>query len=353
MRKKRQMKHTAIFFLAALCGAQATSPTDESDPRSRWRILCGDQATAAELAGRMIVPGRAGWLFPAAELHYVAVGSFWGQAAPMASRATQPDQADPLPAILDFKRRLDELNIELLIAPVPQKAAIYPDQLEGSPLAGATVRLDTADREFYALLISKGMAVLDVTLIFLSTRLNEDAPLYGFQDSHRSGRACVLAVGAIARVRQGRPWRIMAEQLKYETANEKIEITGDLWATWDEPRPTRERVWIRRMLSGDAPVPPDCSSPVLLLGDSHTLIFHAGADRQTTGAGLADPRAFELGFPVDVLGVQGPGATPVRISLDRHTRADASYLAGKKAVIGCFGAREFTARSGWSTVPIC
>jgi alginate O-acetyltransferase complex protein AlgJ len=92
---------------------------------------------------------------------------------------------------------------------------------------------------------------------------------------------------------------------------------------------------------------------VILLGDSHTLVFHSGGDMHASGAGLADQLALELGFPVDLIGVRGSGATPARISLYRRVRGDADYLKKKKLLIWCFTAREFTeATSGWRIVPV-
>ena len=38
--------------------------------------------------------------------------------------------------------------------------------------------------------------------------------------------------------------------------------------------------------------------PVILLADSHGLIFSAGGDMHTTGAGLGEQLAHELGIPV-------------------------------------------------------
>ena len=95
----------------------------------------------------------------------------------------------------------------------------------------------------------------------------------------------------------------------------------------------------------------DKTSPVILLGDSHTLVFHSGQELHGTGAGLADQLAAELGIAVDVIGVRGSGATPARVNLLRRAKAEPAYLAGKKAVIWCFAAREFTESTGWSLVP--
>jgi alginate O-acetyltransferase complex protein AlgJ len=90
----------------------------------------------------------------------------------------------------------------------------------------------------------------------------------------------------------------------------------------------------------------------LLLGDSHCLVFHAGGDMLATGAGLADQLAFELGMPVDLIGVRGSGATPARMNLMRKIKSDEKYLAGKKLIVWCFAAREFTESQGWRKVPV-
>jgi len=67
---------------------------------------------------------------------------------------------------------------------------------------------------------------------------------------------------------------------------------------------------------------------------------------------LPDQLALELGFAVDLVAVRGSGATPARINLYRNGRADAGYLKGKKLVIWCFAAREFTESQGWRLVPV-
>jgi hypothetical protein len=70
------------------------------------------------------------------------------------------------------------------------------------------------------------------------------------------------------------------------------------------------------------------------------------------GAGLPDQLAMELGIPVDLVAVRGSGATPSRINLFRRWQANSDYYAGKKLVIWCLSAREFTESTGWRKVPI-
>ena len=94
-------------------------------------------------------------------------------------------------------------------------------------------------------------------------------------------------------------------------------------------------------------------SPVLLLGDSHCLVFHIGGDMLATNAGLADQLAFDLGMPVDVLGTMGSASTAVRQNLLNRTKTEDKYLPAKKLVILCFAARELTeSLGGWRKVPI-
>jgi hypothetical protein len=100
------------------------------------------------------------------------------------------------------------------------------------------------------------------------------------------------------------------------------------------------------------PLESDPGSPVILVGDSHTLVFHEGGDLHARGAGLPDQLAAELGFAMDVVGVRGAGSTAARINLMRTARTDPEYLKGKKLLIWCFGVREFTQGDGWQKVPV-
>ncbi len=99
-------------------------------------------------------------------------------------------------------------------------------------------------------------------------------------------------------------------------------------------------------------VEPDRQSPVVLLGDSHCLVFHAGADLLASASGLPDQLALELGFPVDLVAVRGSGATAARINLLRRAQSDSAYWSGKRWVVWCFGAREFTEAEGWRSLPV-
>jgi alginate O-acetyltransferase complex protein AlgJ len=321
----------------------------------KFKQACAQRAAEADKSDTMTVVGRDGWLFLGKELRHLSVGKFWGPDAAKVSRATKPDQADPLPAILDFQAQLKQAGIELLLVPAPPKAIIFPDKICDAVQAGDAPppRLDLELQAFYKLLGEKGVTVLDLTQEFLDHRADNDVPLYCRQDSHWSGAACELAAQRIARsIEQQKFAGEKKRELDAETR--KIEISGDLWQALAGSKPPAETIALRFVGSPSAttPVEPERTSPVVLLGDSHNLVFHSGGDMHAKGAGLPDQLTHEWGFPVDLMAVRGSGATPARINLLRQARANPKYLAGKKLIVWCFAAREFTEAAGWQKVPV-
>ncbi len=340
--------------LAAAGMALAETPEYSGELR-RFQALCAARAQTAQTTESVAIRGGDGWLYLAAELRHLSVGRFWGDAAVPVSRATNPEYADPLPAILDFHAQLAARGIKLLLVPVPPKAVIYPEYLPDDSAADAfalTGRVDLVLRDFYAQLRSQGVNVLDLTPAFLSHK-NESDALYCRQDSHWSGRGCALAASLIAQ-------EISAAFNDYPKraftgAWNVLEITGDLWrALPEESRPPREQIALRRVCLAGATesVAPDSESPLVLLGDSHCLVFHAGGDMHERGAGLGDQLALELGLPVDLAAVRGSGATPARINLLRRARKNPQYWSGKRWVVWCFAAREFTESDAWRKVAL-
>jgi alginate O-acetyltransferase complex protein AlgJ len=332
-----------------------------ADPKSVADFLadCAAKAKTAEKSYNIAVAGRDGWLFFTPELHHVGAGRFWGDAAPGASRALEPENADPLPAILDFKDQLDKVGIELLLVPVPPKAMIYADMASAKVKSsdGTRLRFDKYHHEFYDLLRKNGIDVLDMTTEFLAARAGGGAPLYCQTDTHWSGRACVLTARRIAQLVRDRPSLAAVPKSKFREEWKRIPILGDLTPIREGQAPTYETLPLRFVSDDGAskydPYPAQNEgSPIVLLGDSHDLVFSIGEDMHTKGAGLPEQLAYEIGIAVDLKAVRGSGATPARTLMLQAARKDASYLAGKKLVIWCFSAREFTESIGWQKVPV-
>jgi len=347
------------FIAAVVLGPCAAAGEDNSAPA--FKKECGAKAKVADEADSIVVVGSDGWLFLTRELRHVSVGKFWGDGAALVSRALKPDRADPLPAILSFHQQLKKLGIDLIIVPVPAKCLVYPEALSDKITPGKDglpPRMDTAHQEFYEILRENDIEVIDMMPELMNKRLEKEGAMYCRQDTHWSGRACIVTAQRIAEQLKNKPWYKDVKKEKFSSRlEENYLIKGDLWQTLPNgARHAQETLYLRFAGTPDSagfePVAPDRGSPVILLGDSHALVFHAGRDMLARGAGLADQLALELGFAVDLIGVRGSGATPARVNLYRRGRANKDYFTNKKVIVWCFSVREFTESSGWSIVPV-
>lgn len=303
-----------------------------------------EKAAEAEAKKTTVVSGKDEWLFFASELRHLSIGQFWGDAARHVSRSPNPEFADPLPAILDFKAQLDSAGISLIFVPIPAKATIYPEMI--SEYGTITARTDEYHLKFYNILREHGVNVLDLTPLFRQNRFTDAGPVYCKQDTHWSGQGCVLAAEAIAKAIGTPSWVADIPKRPIETETRTLEITGDLWAEFRDGKLQKEHLRLTYIKNGVGAS--WRASPVVLLGDSHNLVFHAGGDMHAQGAGLPDQLAYQFGFPVDVVAVRGSGATPSRLNLFRRR----DNLKGKRVVIWCLSVREFTEGQGWRKVPV-
>ncbi|HEY5704208.1 MAG TPA: hypothetical protein VIS96_01395 [Terrimicrobiaceae bacterium] len=301
------------FILATLASSEAI----ESNAILKERL---------ESAQSSAIEGVDGWRFLPAEIKHLLAGD------------PSEDPKKPFEAIVDFGEQLKRLGVRLIVVPVPAKATVHPEFLD-SRLKGQSV--PARETSFYESLRARGVEVLDLAPEFVNAK--SKGPLYCERDTHWNGSAIALGAKKLAPMLQG----VAPKTLVLDTKEELVEIQGDLGGD-------KEKVSLRfvRPQGEDGRVEPDRASPILVLGDSHVLVFHDGGDMHAAGAGLPDHLALELGAPVDVLGVRGSGATPARVSLARRARANLDYLAQKKVIIWCFGARELTQADAWKQIPL-
>jgi alginate O-acetyltransferase complex protein AlgJ len=344
-RASRTAIQAACLLAFSLCG---WATADDASRSAEFRAEIAKRY--AESQGATALAGRDGWDFFVPELRALCIGPFWGEDAAKASRASKPEYADPLPAIVDFQEQLAKKGIALLIVPVPAKASVYPEGL--LTLSGDDTnppRIDGDHLAFYELLHKQGVEVLDLLPLFVEHRKDMGGPLYCKTDSHWSGRGLALAAEAIATAVSHLELK-NPQPISLKTEQRDVTITGDLALMLNEKDPVRETIPLTFVGEGAdvTPIAPSRESPVLLIGDSHTLIFH-DPSLFAQGAGLPDHLAHRLGTPVDLVGVRGSGATTTRIELARRK----DNLQGKKLVIWCFSFREFTeSTTGWRKVPV-
>lgn len=298
----------------------------------------------AQSAASIAVEGADGWCFLKSELRHLGAGDFWGDAAAKTAQCKDPKAQDPLQAIVAYDKALKAEKIKLLVVPVPPKAIIYPEKLADGNFTSGT-RYDASLQRFYQELKKQGVEVLDLTPLFLSKKKGLSEPLYCLGDSHFSGEGAKVVAQAIAG--KLKSYGISGSK-SYTEKTSDLTFTGDLYKSLAKRYSETRKL---HFISGD-PVT-DKASPVLLFGDSHTLVFDAGGDMFASQAGLASNLACALKMPVEVIGVRGSGATPSRINVYRRSKAAPSFLKQKKVFVWCLSAREFTEASSWSSqVPL-
>lgn len=277
------------------------------------------------------------WFFPTREVKHLAAGRFWEQ--PWESVAA--NQSDPVPGIVEFHTLLQERGVRLLVVPVPAKASIYPETLVSGFRAGEVAAL----APFLKRISDAGIDVLDLEPILLAARADRpDDLLYCRQDAHFSPSGAAWIAKKIA---ERAPLEGAKGPGSFQLDEEqRITFFGDqiVGSEWEGAVPP-ETLPVRMVRAGgNLGVVPDPSSPVLLLGDSHTLVFHEGKEggMHCSGAGVLDHLAWQYGRAPDLVGVRGSGLVQARKQLFYKAAAAPGYWDSKQLVVWLFSVREFT-----------
>lgn len=318
------------------------------DPHAAFARLA-EQAEADE---KIAIAAKDDWLFLVSELRHLAH-------PPAAHPSPETPEKDAFGSLVDLNEKLQELGIELLLLPVPPRAVIYADKLmDGLPLDeyGIPLRQDHGLQQFYAALTEEGVKVLDLTDDFLAARRDEDEKgvVCCEQDTHWSPRGIELAAARVAALLSDMPSLPEAVPGMIRQPPETITYKGDLVDRVPGRPSTLSATRVSRVVLAEQPerpVPSDPESPVMLLADSHGLVFSIGGDMHTIGAGLGEQLAYELGFSLDVMARRGSGDT-IRRDLARRFIANPALAESKRVLIYCFAARTLTEGDGWRPVPL-
>ena len=145
-----------VFLATILTLASAISQGCANDSAAgAFSGECATLASKAAEAGKRSVRGaNEKWFFLTRELAHVGNADFWNKSWSEVAVNGQ----DPTPFILHFASLLKERGIELILVPVPPKAAIYPDKLIEGVEAGAGF----SSVPYYELLEEKGVEVLNM-----------------------------------------------------------------------------------------------------------------------------------------------------------------------------------------------
>ena len=290
------------------------------------------------------------WFFLNRELKQLAAGKFWEK--DWATIAA--NKSDPTPHIVKFNELLKAKNVQLILVPIPAKAAIYPDKLAAKFSSSDPQAL----KGYFDELKKQGVDVLDIEPVLkahLAKTGGEGADkLYCEQDAHFSPLVAEIIAGLIKKKVANEAWFKDQQKTPFKrSAKQTLNITGDLvkGVTFNPP-PKNETLTLRyagKDADGNVEsVPADKGSPVLLVGDSHTMVFTDGASTgmHCQSAGLQDQLQYEFGFAIDRVANRGSGLVQARKSLVlMRVRSEAGFWDRKKLVIWVFSAREFTQSS--------
>ena len=293
--------------------------------------------------------GRSGWLFFRPSVDHLTGPGFVDEqelawAADRGDELREPRQSDPLPAILQFRDQLASRGIELLLVPVPVKAAVYPELLSGRYAADGEALFNPSFADFLAELADRKVRVFDPTPLIADAKENRGELQYLRTDTHWTPHAVDLVADRLATTVRGLVDLEPADSIRYTSKAATISNTGDLTEMLELPTlfpPQEVRIDVVR--NDDGTLWRRRSAKVLLLGDSFTNIYSQEGLGWGAGAGLAERLSYHLQQPVDTLVRNDDGAVATRLLLSREVARERDRLAGVQLVIWEFAARELSA----------
>lgn len=301
--------------------------------------------------GQVIV-GRGGWLYYRPALEHLT-----GPPLLAPDRLALVDRhADPRPAIVDFASQLHTRGIELVIVPVPVKAALEPEPLG----ARASVRDLPLVNPSLAALIGEleraGVHVFDPGPVLAELKQQTGSPVFLATDTHWRPEAAKAVAAALAAFVRERIELDEKPDPELWTESETISGRGDLAAMLGLPPQCpsfpAETVTIEKVIDADDRLwRLDTAADVLLLGDSFANIYSQPGLGWGEAAGLPEHLSLALGRALDVIARNDSAAWATRALLARELAAGRDRLAGKRVVIWELAARELSA-GDWKPIEL-
>ncbi len=229
-----------------------------------------------------VVVGRDGWLF-----FRPGVDAIVGQ--PFLDKKMQqmryeghelwekPVQPDPVLAIVDFNRQLQERGIELLVVPVPIKPSIHPEKLTSDDVPAPLKNRSWDD--FLQQLQKSSVNVFDSRNI-LAEFVEKNNQAYLTTDTHWLPGAMDNVAGELAGYIKLRLPGIAGSE-EYEIQPQIIEGEGDvskMLTLSEKTTPHLQSVDIQQVVNAEGELwQPARDAEILLLGDSFTNIYSTSA----------------------------------------------------------------------------
>jgi alginate O-acetyltransferase complex protein AlgJ len=257
----------------------------------------------------------------------------------LADKITKQDSLhNPLPRLLELKKYLDSLNVQLLVVPVPVKEEIYGERLvEGT---AADLCVNPAGREFTREMLAAGLDVLDLYPALMAAKSGDEPPHFSYQryDTHWALPGMLAAMELLASRVTQYSWYAEsgAQPGSLNLQETKTLREGDLVAHLPDAEKSKypaDTLPVMKVFKGTEAYKGGKNSPILLMGDSFTGVFES-VDQKSGGPGSL--LAYATGLDVQVLTSWGggPGVYHRMMKMKKD-------MQSKRLVIYMMTARDF------------
>jgi hypothetical protein len=288
--------------------------------------------------------GGDGWLFYRPEI--VALTGA-GPVKPQPPTINMAPEAakwqPPIPVILEFAAELKLRGIELWLVPIPMKQSIYPEMLSKSVFREPVLHPDEA--AFAARMHEGGVRYVSLAPTLWEAKKHDKLAnhVYLKQDTHWSPRGMEAAATHLTQLlaahyqisRPAPPAALPLAGVGRGDLVEKLDLAPPFAFEEEAVTLSPQPLWTS-----------DPEAEIVLLGDSFVNIFHdpslgygpaGGPAAEGLHAGLAQTMMAMLGQRMDVLAMNGGGASTVR---QQFAKRPAAALKKKKAVVWVLAARD-------------
>ena len=305
-----------------------------------------------------VYQGRDGWLFYRPDVEYV-IGSGFLDPGQMRRRQESErewidkPEPDPRPALVAFKRQLEQRGIALIVVPTPVKPAMHPEKL-GRAGSGTVPVQNPSYRALVDDLRRENVVVFDVADEL--ARNGNGSTGYLATDTHWRPDAMertAQLLGQFIRTTVSLP---ELSNDSYRIEERTVTNVGDTAAMLDLPAGHRlarpESVAMHRVVNSvGEPWQPSRSADVLVLGDSFSNIYSLASLGWGDGGGFIEHLSRVLDRPIDRIVQNDDGAYATRARLRQDMASGSDRLRDKRVVILQFAARELLA-GDWKRIEL-
>jgi len=245
---------------------------------------------------------------------------------------------NPLPRMVELKKYLDSLGIQLLVVPVPVKEEIYGEKIV--PGTAADLCVNPEGRAFTQELLEAGVDVLDIYPALMAAKAGDEPPHYSYQryDTHWALPGEVAAMELLAsRVTQYSWYEESGAQPGSLNLQETQTLReGDLVAHLPDAEKAMypaDTLNVMKVYKGTETYKGGKNAPILLMGDSFTGVFES-VDQKSGGPGSLLAYATGLDVQVATSWGGGPGVRSRMMKMKKD-------MQSKRLVIYMMTARDF------------